>query len=71
MAAPLLRPPFTRNSAIEKVRLAEDGWNSRDPEKVSLPTLRIPGGGTAPSSAGSGEVSRSFGASGQGSWTTG
>ncbi len=36
MAAPLLRPPFTRNSAIEKVRLAEDGWNSRDPEKVSL-----------------------------------
>jgi nuclear transport factor 2 (NTF2) superfamily protein len=36
MAAPLLRPPFTRNGAIEKVRLAEDGWNSRDPEKVSL-----------------------------------
>jgi len=31
-----LRPPFTRNSAIEKVRLAEDGWNSRDPERVSL-----------------------------------
>ena len=29
-------PPFTRESAIEKVRLAEDGWNSRDPEKVSL-----------------------------------
>ncbi|MGH8329801.1 MAG: DUF1348 family protein, partial [Pseudomonas sp.] len=23
-------PPFTRESAIEKVRLAEDGWNSRD-----------------------------------------
>jgi nuclear transport factor 2 (NTF2) superfamily protein len=36
MVAPPLRPPFTRNSAIEKVRLAEDGWNSRDPEKVSL-----------------------------------
>jgi len=29
-------PPFTETSAIEKVRLAEDGWNSRDPEKVSL-----------------------------------
>jgi hypothetical protein len=29
-------PPFTRESAIQKVRLAEDGWNSRDPEKVSL-----------------------------------
>ena len=29
-------PPFTRESAIEKVRLAEDGWNSRDPERASL-----------------------------------
>ncbi|NWD56960.1 DUF1348 family protein, partial [Pseudomonas veronii] len=29
-------PPFTRESAIEKVRLAEDGWNSRDPHRVSL-----------------------------------
>lgn len=29
-------PPFTQQSAIEKVRLAEDGWNSRNPEKVSL-----------------------------------
>jgi nuclear transport factor 2 (NTF2) superfamily protein len=29
-------PPFTLATAIEKVRLAEDGWNSRDPEKVSL-----------------------------------
>ena len=28
-------PPFTRESAIEKVRLAEDGWNSRDPAKVA------------------------------------
>ncbi|MFU0922083.1 DUF1348 family protein [Kluyvera sichuanensis] len=28
-------PPFTRESAIEKVRLAEDGWNSRDPVKVA------------------------------------
>jgi nuclear transport factor 2 (NTF2) superfamily protein len=29
-------PPFTREGAIQKVRLAEDAWNSRDPEKVSL-----------------------------------
>lgn len=29
-------PPFTRDTATEKVRLAEDGWNSRDPEKVAL-----------------------------------
>ena len=29
-------PPFTRESAIEKIRLAEDGWNSRDPQRVSL-----------------------------------
>jgi uncharacterized protein len=29
-------PPFTRETAIEKVRFAEDSWNSRNPEKVSL-----------------------------------
>ena len=29
-------PPFTRETAIEKVRLAEDGWNGRNPEKVAL-----------------------------------
>jgi len=29
-------PPFDRDSAILKVRLAEDGWNGRNPEKVSL-----------------------------------
>lgn len=29
-------PPFTRESAILKVRLAEDAWNSRDPKRVSL-----------------------------------
>lgn len=29
-------PPFTRQAAILKVRLAEDGWNSRTPEKVCL-----------------------------------
>jgi uncharacterized protein len=29
-------PPFTLETAVQKVRAAEDGWNSRDPEKVSL-----------------------------------
>ena len=29
-------PPFTRESAIEKVRKAEDAWNSRDPARVAL-----------------------------------
>jgi uncharacterized protein len=29
-------PPFTRESAIKKVRMAEDSWNSRDPERVAL-----------------------------------
>ncbi|WFR98629.1 DUF1348 family protein [Rhizobium tumorigenes] len=28
-------PPFTTDTALEKVRLAEDGWNSRDPAKVA------------------------------------
>ncbi len=29
-------PPFTMETAAKKVRGAEDGWNSRDPEKVAL-----------------------------------
>ena len=29
-------PPFTRATAMQKVRMAEDGWNNRDPEKVAL-----------------------------------
>lgn len=29
-------PPFTLESAIQKVRLAEDGWNTRDADKVAL-----------------------------------
>ncbi|MCZ6805313.1 MAG: nuclear transport factor 2 family protein [Deltaproteobacteria bacterium] len=28
-------PPFTKQSAIQKVRMAEDAWNSRDPVRVS------------------------------------
>lgn len=29
-------PPFTHETAVQKVRMAEDGWNSRNPEKVAL-----------------------------------
>lgn len=29
-------PPFTRETAKQKVRLAEDGWNTRDPQRVAL-----------------------------------
>jgi nuclear transport factor 2 (NTF2) superfamily protein len=29
-------PPFSRETAIQKIRLAEDGWNTRDPARVAL-----------------------------------
>lgn len=29
-------PPFTRETAIKKIRMAEDAWNSKDPQKVAL-----------------------------------
>jgi nuclear transport factor 2 (NTF2) superfamily protein len=36
-AAPApIKPPFTFESAVAKVRMAEDAWNSRDPQRVSL-----------------------------------
>ncbi len=31
-----LKPPFTRETALLKVKAAEDAWNSRDPERVAL-----------------------------------
>lgn len=31
-----IRPPFTHETATAKVRAAEDAWNSRDPQRVSL-----------------------------------
>ena len=31
-----IRPPFTEETARTKVQAAEDGWNSRDPERVAL-----------------------------------
>ena len=32
-------PPFTMEGALQKVRLAEDGWNSRDPELCVVKTI--------------------------------
>ena len=32
----ILAPPFTQETAILKVRAAEDGWNSRNPQQVAL-----------------------------------
>ena len=29
-------PPFTKETAAQKARMAEDAWNSRDPVRVSL-----------------------------------
>ncbi len=35
-ATPPITPPFTMESALRKVQMAEDAWNSRDPERVAL-----------------------------------
>ena len=65
-------PPFTQETAVLKVRLAEDGWNTRDPEKVHLPTRWIHVGGTAPNSQLiENRSSHSSGGSGRESWITG
>ncbi|MGH1341779.1 MAG: DUF1348 family protein [Nannocystales bacterium] len=36
MPAPKLVPPFTHETALAKVRAAEDAWNSRDAQRVSM-----------------------------------
>lgn len=36
MPAPIIKPPFTFDTARAKVQAAEDAWNSRDPERVAL-----------------------------------
>ena len=35
MNLPPPKPPFTRESAILKIRMAEDAWNTRDPDRVA------------------------------------
>jgi len=32
----VIAPPFTIETAVQKVRAAEDAWNSRDPDRVAL-----------------------------------
>ncbi len=34
--AKVIKPPFTRETALEKVKMAENAWNSQDPDRVAL-----------------------------------
>ena len=36
MTIPTITPPFTTETATRKIQMAEDAWNSRDPERVAL-----------------------------------
>ncbi len=36
MTTPIIKPPFTLETALAKVKAAENAWNSRDPERVAL-----------------------------------
>ena len=36
MITPIIKPPFTLETALAKVKAAENAWNSRDPERVAL-----------------------------------
>lgn len=36
MSIPIIKPPFTLETATAKVKAAEDAWNTRDPERVCL-----------------------------------
>lgn len=36
MSTPIIKPPFTRETALLKVKAAQDAWNTRDPELVAL-----------------------------------
>src|SRR5467141_2585502 len=65
-------PPFTRDNAMQKVRLAEDAWNTRDPAKVLWHARSIHDGGTDRSSLTDETKSLlSSLVSGPRSWTTG
>jgi nuclear transport factor 2 (NTF2) superfamily protein len=71
MARPPL-PPFTEATAIQKIRMAEDAWNTRDPERVAGAYTGTAAGAIAPSSSRDARrSSRSCGANGRASWNTG
>jgi nuclear transport factor 2 (NTF2) superfamily protein len=72
MARPPL-PPFTEATAIQKVRMAEDAWNTHDPERVAgAYTEDSAVGAIAPSSfRDARRSSHSCGANGHANSTTG
>ena len=47
-------PPFTLETAIQKVQAAEDLWNTRDPERVSLAYTSTRSGVTATNTSSAG-----------------
>lgn len=36
MTLPIIKPPFTMETALAKVQAAQDAWNTRDPERIVL-----------------------------------
>ncbi len=38
-------PPFTYERALQKIRMAEDGWNGQSPNKIALACPVLAGGG--------------------------
>lgn len=36
MTIPIIKPPFTMETALAKVQAAQDAWNTRDPERIAL-----------------------------------
>ena len=36
MTLPIIKPPFTMETALAKVQAAQDAWNTRDPERITL-----------------------------------
>lgn len=36
MSDPVIKPPFTKETALAKVKVAENAWNTHDPERVAL-----------------------------------
>ena len=36
MTIPIIKPPFTLETALAKVQAAQDAWNTRDPERIAL-----------------------------------
>ena len=70
MARPPL-PPFTLETATQKVRMAEDAWNTRDPERVAAAyTEDSRWRNRAEFFQGRPPSSRSCGANGRASWST-